>query len=387
MDPKFDTLAKEVNEELENNECKLETLDELLNADIPEEQWLIDRVLPSEGFTFIVGAEATGKSFYTLTIADAVTSGKNWLGKEEFAVKQKTKVLFMDKENTRRRIQGRTRGLGINENSKEIYRIHAPHTFSLLNDRKQLSPFAKSVSKQVVELGVGLIIVDSFADFMLGSENSAEDVQVFFNVMRQLFPTQAVLVLHHENKPMQGITRTSSQRVRGSTNITAQLVSGFRVFAIPKTQNEFVLEQFKAGDSEKLKPFKVELVVKPTLYDPTKTYVSEVKWNGEYYDEEGKAGLAEDAIMEYLEENPVAKRKELIEYCNDRGFGRRVFDKVISALLDGDQLEKIRDGMSINYIQKWMYKGGTFVHGFLTFVHGIEVCTKVCGICGSLWEM
>jgi predicted HTH transcriptional regulator len=170
--------------------------------------------------------------------------------------------------------------------------------------------------------------------------------------MRALFPTQAVLVLHHENKPSQGVSRTSSQRVRGSTNITAQLVSGFRVFAVPKTNNEFVLEQFKAGDSEKLKPFKVELVTKPLVYNPDKTYVSEIKWNGEYYDEEGKAELAEELIMGFFDENPTATRKEILQYCTDNAISGRTADRVIRDMVEDGKLEKIRNGMSISYIQK-----------------------------------
>jgi RecA-family ATPase len=338
----------EVESKTEN--FKLERLDELMIEEMPEEQWLIDRVVPSEGFTFIVGAESTGKSFYTLTIADSIVTGKDWLGK--FPVKNKTNILFMDKENSRRRVQGRVRGLGMKENIEGIYRIKMPHLFTILDEKKQLSEFALSLSEQVKEKKIGLIIIDSFTDFMLGNENSAEDVQIFFTAMRTLFTTQAILVLHHENKPSQGITRTSSQRVRGSTNITAQLVSGFRVFAIPKTTNEFVLEQFKAGDAEKIKPFKVQLVSKPTLYNPEKTYISEVKWNGEYYDEEGKAELAEELISGFFEENPVCERKELLEYCTDNGIGRRVFDKAIVDLIDEGKFEKVRNGMRISYVQK-----------------------------------
>jgi len=350
LDKIISTVEQEVAIEKETENFKLETIKELLGEELGEESWLIDRVLPKEGFTFIVGAEATGKSFYTLTIANSVVTGKDWLDK--YKVGHKTKVLFMDKENTRRRTQGRARGLGMQDVNGEIYRIKMPHLFNLLDEKKQLSEFAKSLSQQVVDLGIGLIIVDSFADFMLGNENSAEDVQVFFTAMRALFPTQAVLVIHHENKPSQGVSRTSSQRVRGSTNITAQLVSGFRVFAVPKTQNEFVLEQFKAGDSERLKPFKVELVTKQKVYEPDKTYVSEIKWNGEYYDEEGKAELAKELIMGFFDENPTTERKELINYCIENGVSQRTADTVIREMVEDNQLEKIRNGMRISYIQK-----------------------------------
>lgn len=352
----FETLKDEAvtyeewQEQHEPEEFKLETLHDIIQKEIPEEEWLIERVLPAEGFTFIVGAEATGKSFYTLTLAYSIVNGKPWLG--QFPVKKSTRVLFMDKENSQRRIQSRCKGLGINPGSEWLFRMRMPHLFNLVDAQGQLSEFARSLSRKVVKNDIGLIVLDSFADFMVGNENSAEDVQQFFNAMRELFPDRSILVLHHENKPSQGVTRNSSQRVRGSSNITAQIVSGFRVFSLPKTSNEFVLEQFKAGDSEKLKPFKVQLVAKPYHYNPDKTYVAEVKYGGEYYDEEGKAEMAEDLINNYMAEEPVATRKDLLDHLQANGIGQRTADTVIREMTDKGILEKVRQGMSISYIQK-----------------------------------
>ena len=327
-----------------------ETLSDLMNDSLPPEEWLIDGIIPAEGFTFIVGAEATGKSFYTLSIAKAIITKEPWLG--QFPVIKQTKILFMDKENSRRRTQNRAKGLGIIDHNDDIYRIKTPHIFTLTDSKGKFSNNANKLSNLVREKGIGLIILDSFADFMLGSENSVEDVQKFYSTMRGLFPGIAVLVLHHENKPSQGVARTSSQRVRGSTNITAQLVSGFRVFAIPKTTNEFVLEQFKAGDAEKMKPFKVQLVSTPSPYDPTKTYVSEVKHNGPYYDEEGKSVLAEDFITEYLTDNTVGSRSDILSHCVDNGISERTAATVLSDLYNKSILEKIKEGHKVSYLLK-----------------------------------
>lgn len=341
---------EEWQESHEPEEFKLETLQDIITKDIPEEEWLIERVLPAEGFTFIVGAEATGKSFYTLTLAYSIVNGTPWLG--QFPVKKTTRVLFMDKENSQRRIQSRCKGLGINPGSQWLFRMKMPHLFNLVDSQGQLSDFARSLSRKVVKNDIGLIVLDSFADFMVGNENSAEDVQQFFNAMRELFPDRSILVLHHENKPSQGVTRNSSQRVRGSSNITAQIVSGFRVFSLPKTGNEFVLEQFKAGDSEKLKPFKVQLVAKPHHYNPDKTYVAEVKYGGEYYDEEGKAEQAEELVSQYFDDQPTASRKELLDFLAANGVSQRTTDRVIRDMVNEGRLEKIRSGMNISYIQK-----------------------------------
>lgn len=332
-------------------EWSLETGKELIERDLPQEEWLIDRVIPSEGFTFIVGAESTGKSFYTLTIANAVATGTPWLDK--FPIGKQTNVLFIDKENSPRRKQSRIGGLKFTKGLEKMYWIKYPHHFQLADNKEEdgVSRFAKMLSKKVEKLDIGLIIIDSFADVMVGNENTAGDVQLFFDAIRSLFPNKSILVLHHENKPSQGVTRNSSQRVRGSTNITAQIVSGFRVFSLPKTTNEFVLEQFKAGDAEKLKPFKVELVTETNPYTQ-KTYVSGIKHNGDYYDEEGKIETATTMIEDYLIENITATRQELITFTNENGISVRTFNRAISSLVDDERIEKIRKGKFTNYVCK-----------------------------------
>ena len=325
---------------------------DLMEREIPKEEWLVDRIIPSDGFTFIVGAESTGKSFYTLTLAHSIATGEPWL--KTFNVNKQTNVLFIDKENSPRRKKARIAGLDIRTGLDRLHWVKFPHFFELADPKQEdgLSRFAHHLSKQVEKLNIGLIIIDSFTDVMVGNENASGDVQVFFDALRKLFPNKSILVLHHENKPSQGVTRTSSQRVRGSTNITAQIVSGFRVFAIPKTTNEFVIEQFKAGDAEKLKPFKVELVSKPNPYDASKTYVSEVKHNGEYYDQEGQSELAEGFILEYLTENVVASRQDVIDYCVSNGVGQRTVTTVLSSMAMDDQIEKIRDGHKVSFSLK-----------------------------------
>lgn len=333
-------------------EWKLENGKDLMSRELPPDEWLINRIIPAEGFTFIVGAEATGKSFYTLSLANSLVTGKPWLDK--FEVNKKVNVLFIDKENSPRRKQARIAGLGMKEGIENIHWVMYPQNFQLSDPKEDdgLSKFAKMLSKEVDRLNIGLIILDSFADLMVGNENSAADVQQFFDAIRILFPDKSILVLHHENKPSQGVARTSSQRVRGSTNITAQIVSGFRVFSIPKTSNEFVIEQFKAGDAEKLKPFKVELVSKQNPYNPDKTYVSEVKHNGEYYDEEGKQELAENIITDYLTETVVGSRKDIIDYCVANGVSQRTCCSSLTSMFDKGILEKQKEGHNVNYLLK-----------------------------------
>lgn len=345
----------------QKEEYKIETMFDVKSEQMSPEAWLIDKVIPAEGFVFIVGAEATGKSFYTLTIANALCSGKPWLG--HFAVKKMSKVLFIDKENTRRRTQNRLRGLGItDEAAKGMFRLKYAQYFQLEAGEGEesvdgFSEFAHQASELVKDEGIGLVIIDSFADIMVGNENAAGDVQKFFDGFRQLFPNVAILVLHHDNKPQAGVTRTSSQRMRGSSNIAAQIVVGFRSTAIPKTKTEFALEQIKAGDMEKMNPFKVKLIVETDpVYDgigERKTLVTDVVYQGEYFDEQGKIVLAKDAIADLFTENPTMLRQEIIDgvmASNGGDVSPRSIATALKQMVDDEVLEIQKDGRKSRYM-------------------------------------
>jgi len=325
----------------EPDEFQLEAISDLLAEDIPEEKWIIERVLPAEGFTFIFGAEGTGKSLYTLSIAKAIIENAPWLGR--FQINTKTRILFIDKENSRKISQDRFKGMGIEDNDGMIYRVKYPHYFDLVDPKEEdgISKFAKSLSRKVDILNIGLIVIDSFTDVMIGNENAAGDTQVFFDTLRRLFPNRAFLVLHHENKPSITV-RSSAQRARGSTNINAQIVSGFRVAAMPNTINEFSFEQTKARDSQKLPKFKVNLVsqVNP---DGKGTYISEVAYGGEVIDIEAKNAEARQVITELLDKNYEFTKEDLYRACESKDISKRTADTVLGNLVKSQDIDYRQD--------------------------------------------
>lgn len=325
----------------EPEEYVLETGEELLEQEFTPEEWFVDRILPVEGFVFIVGAEATAKSFYALTLAESVTTGKAWL--EHFEVKKQTNVLFIDKENTRRRIHSRMKGLVIS--GRGIFRMKYPECFELNdpNEPDGYSKFVKSIVRKVKKYNIGLIFVDAFTDVMVGNENAAGDVQKFFDGFRQLFPGRTVGVIHHENKPSQGVQRTSSQKARGSSNITAQIVVGFRSTPFPKTKNEFVLEQTKAGDSEKLDKFKVILKVEPDPVNAEKTIVARLEYGGEVIDKKMQEAAATELINEmFASEDDIPKTK-IIETCGAQGVSLPTVNRALKQMEEDDILDSLPD--------------------------------------------
>ena len=309
---------------------------EIMAQQLPPEEWLVDRVLPSEGFCFIIGPEATGKSFYTLTLANAITTGNPWLDK--FKVLNKEKVLIIDKENTKRRTQSRMRGLGMS--GKNIFWLKFPHYFELIDTESEdgYSDIARAASRKVKKEGIKFIVVDSFADVMVGNENAAGDVQKFFDAMRQLFPGTSILVLHHASKPAPGVTRTSSQRARGSTNIMAQVYSAFFVEALPKSKTEFTLEQTKAGDAEKLNKFLVELEVVPIPQTDGKTRVKSILYKGEVVDQEMKNAEAIKVFEDSFMTTPSISRQDLLDIAQGEGISQRTAERAIKEMTENGSI-------------------------------------------------
>ena len=312
----------------------------ILARDLPPEEWLVDRILPTEGFAFIIGPEATAKSFFALTLAQAVATKTAWL--KQFKANKQEKVLIIDKENTKRRVQSRMKGLSMT--GENIFWLKYPHYFELTDDSSEdgFSKIAKSAARKVKTNKIKFIIIDSFTDVMIGNENAAGDVQKFFDAMRQLFPGCCILVLHHASKPAPGLTRTSAQRTRGSTNIMAQVYSAFFVEALPKSKKEFTLEQTKAGDAEKLNKFLVELAVEP-VGEEGKTKVAEILYKGEVQDAEAKLAEAELVIEEAFKSTSSIARKDFLDMAQSEGISQRTADRAIKAMIDEEKVEAGQD--------------------------------------------
>lgn len=338
-------------------EFKTITADDVLATKLPKEKWLVDKIIPVEGFCFFVGPEASGKSFHSLLLAQSVTTGEAWL--KTFSVPKKTKVLIIDKENTMRRIQDRLRGLKIT--GKNIHWLAYPQYLEIADRNKEsesgYTEFIEAISRLVKREGIGLIILDSFTDVFVGEENNRGDVQKFFDAFRQLFPGIAILPIHHAGKITMGVKRPTAQMARGSTNIMAQAYTAFHCEPVRKSTTEFTIEQTKAGDSLKMKKFKIEIQTMIDPNDPEETLVTGFEHRGEVQDKEEKLAAAIEVFEEAMAVTPRIARKELAEQLEAEGISPATFGRVIKQMKeDGKiQMEKsqtVSRGSDIVWIEK-----------------------------------
>jgi hypothetical protein len=317
---------------------------ELTEMEFPEQDWLIKDILYSEGFCFIYGAEGTGKSYIALSIAKAVAIGKNWLDK--FEVPKPTNVLILDKENPQSMQQQRSKGLG--DISPNLFYLKCPEKFQLADNKGSLSQFAQTLSTIVERENIQLIVIDSFVDLMVGNESSSGDTQLFFNALRELYPHKAFLVLHHENKPSQGLFRNDSQRLRGSSNINAQTFTMFRLETVAKSKTELTLRQTKARNSLKLDKFMIRMDVERN--ENSDTYVSGFTYMGEVEEQsEDKQEEAEELIKEIITNSGKnqTSRKYLLDCASGAGISQRTIDRVLKDLVSNNIVRKYRVGKEL----------------------------------------
>ncbi|KKR98911.1 MAG: hypothetical protein UU51_C0035G0001, partial [Microgenomates group bacterium GW2011_GWC1_41_20] len=291
-----------------------------------------------EGFCFIYGAEGTGKSFITLSLAQAVASGTDWLG--QFKVPQAGKVMFIDKENPKPMLARRLKALGMD--SPNITWIKYPEKLQLVDEKGQVTPFAQALADDVVAEGIQMIVIDSFVDLMVGNENAASDTQMFFDTMRALFPNVAMVVIHHENKPSQGVFRSDSQRARGSSNISAQTVTQFRLEAVAKSKTDLTLKQTKARDAQKIDKFMVRMVV--ATNEDGATQVTGFEYVGIVAgDIDEKTDEARATIEEMLSVESLISRKEIIELCQNRGISESTVRRSLKKMLEDEIIDETSD--------------------------------------------
>jgi archaellum biogenesis ATPase FlaH/vacuolar-type H+-ATPase subunit F/Vma7 len=317
-------------------EFKLVCAKDLITREFPDDQWLIDKILYMEGFCFIYGAEGVGKSFITMSMAQALATGEKWLG--QFNVPRKGKVLFIDKENPLPILAKRLAGMGID--SENMFWLERPELLTLTDDHGQMTEFAKVLCDVANDKQIDLIIVDSFVDLMVGSENSAEETQKFFDAMRVIFPHKAILVLHHENKPIQGAFRTESQRTRGSTNINAQAVTQFHIETVAKSKVDLTIKQTKIRNGQRLDKFMVRMKIAVEGEETTVVGFEYLGATTGNEDETKKTEVAKEMIVSILSEASAVSRQQIVETCQASGISEKTTQRVLKIMVDNGEAEE-----------------------------------------------
>ena len=176
-------------------------------------RWMIDKVLPVGAFTALYGPPGSFKSFIALDIAEAIATGRTWMGNE---VSEPGSVLYIAGEGfggVGARIKACKQHHGT-EDGAQIYVIR--HQLNLRSSIEDFNALMLAVEHLVIDTGIDfkLIIIDTLARaFGGGDENSASDMMQFVVTcghIQKIVQDAALMILHHSGKD-------SAKGMRGSS--------------------------------------------------------------------------------------------------------------------------------------------------------------------------
>ena len=311
---------------------KVLTFTELYKREYPQELFIIDKFIPETGIVMFSGGAGVGKSFMALEVIKAVTTGNDFLG--NFAVKkQGVPILVIDKENGLRRLQHRAKGMGIPE-ADFLHTLEFPNNFSLENKE-----FVAYIKQYIIDNKIGIVIVDSFIDVLIGKENASEDTTKVFNMLRAIAVEVCWVLLHHESKPpVQSFGKgkiDAVNKARGSGNIAGQVDY---LFSISRTKQLKVIqiEQAKARDYGMLGAFEVE-------FDIVAEEMTGFLYVGEVKDEIRAVDDAMGFIQDFLRNNPNSYRQEIINVGQEEGISSASIGRAIQALKEKNIIDAKQD--------------------------------------------
>jgi len=194
----------ESNSTLAPKRYKLESWDEIKDEPV---EWLIDGVLPRRSFAALFGAPGSYKSFVALDIAEAVATGRDWMGRQ---VHQDSalapSVLYIAGEG-HGGIGARIKACKKHNNTRDGAQIYVIRSqINMRSSVADLEALIGSVDELVAEhrIKLELIIVDTLARSMGGNanENSSEDMGAIINNLGavQARYDSSLLVVHHSGK-------------------------------------------------------------------------------------------------------------------------------------------------------------------------------------------
>lgn len=226
------------------HDIDLLTTDELLS--LPPATWLMDQLIPEEGFVGLYGPPSSGKSFVALDWAMCIAEGRPWLGTH--AVKQ-SPVVYVAAEGGRG-IQQRVRAW-----MKHYGHPKLPAMYFLLSPlyvREDGAVEAFLDTLEDADIWPGLMVLDTLSrSFGGGEENASADMGEFVDKITALASGRrmAALVVHHTN--------AQGARERGNTAFRGGVDAMFSCAADRNGDGRIIrvtLENNKQKDSAELPP-------------------------------------------------------------------------------------------------------------------------------------
>lgn len=304
------------------------TLKELLS--LPEEfqpKFLIDKIIPQQGITYMFGQPGCGKSWLMFEIARAVSCGDKFLN---MLPTIQTNTLIVDEESSVLELKRRAVLLEMEESLPIYFKSLGGFKFDEPETVTKLIKFCKRQT-------IGLVIFDPFVAMHTSEENSATDMQKVMDAMQGLVIAGiTVLFIHHSRKGGFGQT---AQNSRGSSAINGRADSTLVVEKTKQGEQEYIdVKHVKSRRGKPLDSFRVSIL--QPVDDSTITLAC-IDSNCEGMQ---KKDQSKSVILDLLRESPL-HRKELVELVsNTAKIGERNVVQAIMELERANEISSRQDG-------------------------------------------
>jgi len=256
---------KEADKPKPTKTIKIESWDTIQDEPV---EWLIEGVIPKGSFTALYGPPGSFKSFIALDIAEAIATGRAWMGRP---VKQTGAVLYLAGEGFGG-IGARIKACKLHHQTEDgapIYIVR--HQLNLRSSAEDFNALMMAVVTLVEQTGMefSLAIVDTLARaFGGGNENSSEDMGAFITAMGKVqeFLNCALMVLHHSGKD-------AAKGLRGHSSLLGAVDTELELLRFDEQMKGVltISKQKDGADNERFGFEMVEVEIRPAglgLSDP-----------------------------------------------------------------------------------------------------------------------
>jgi 5S rRNA maturation endonuclease (ribonuclease M5) len=216
--------------------------------DAGEMKFLIDGFLP-EGVTFFGALSGSGKTWFCLSMAKALTTGKKFLG--HFGVQERTNVVYLIPESGERSFRGRLEAMGITD---ERFLCRTMRDGLLKLDNPLLLRGIREL-KPVVFLDTAIRFSEAESEND-ASQNASGMAGAIFNLLSA--GAQAVVGVHHAPKDVAKKDMTLENTLRGSGDLGAMCDAVYALKVTDKQTLRLQVENVKARDFEPVPLFSIQ---------------------------------------------------------------------------------------------------------------------------------
>jgi hypothetical protein len=305
---------KEADKPKPTKTIKIESWDTIQDEPV---EWLIDGVIPKGSFTALYGPPGSFKSFIALDIAEAIATGRAWMGKE---VKQTGAVLYLAGEGFGG-IGARIKACKMHHQTEDgapIYIVR--HQLNLRSSAEDFNALMLAVVQLVEQTGMefSLAIVDTLARaFGGGNENSSEDMGAFITAMGKVqeFLNCALMVLHHSGKD-------AAKGLRGHSSLLGAVDTELELLRFDEQMKGVltISKQKDGADNERFGFEMVEVEIRPAglgLSDPVVSLAvqaSDSAVNEMSKKTKNNAGKGRNQSIEMMSLETVVKEKGILRF-------------------------------------------------------------------------